>query len=165
MLFKLLPAFVIFISAQCYSQVHQSDLNAWKRIHVDALDKHVIWSKVASIRSVQKDMSEKRIYVNRVVDINNKKCFDQGLVKKECRNQNPCLKGLGDVITEAQMDEYLICSEKMFGCDNIFTIKDSLVLSYSPVGYCFTNSLVRPDIRYKPIPASQEVIPPSLNSN
>ncbi len=160
MLLKLLPAIVISFSAESYAQVHQSDLNAWNRIYIQALDEHPLWSKIPYIRTIQKDLTEKRVYVNRVPNINNKACLEKGVIRPECQKQNPCLKGLVNPISEAQMNEYFRCSENQFGCDNIFVIDDQLVLSYSTVGYCKTDKTTRPAAKYKPIPEKQEVINP-----
>ena len=110
----LLLTILVFLSA-C-ATVQQADLDAWINVPVEALDTHLFFATVPMNRTVSPSGLEVRNYSNM-----RQQCggmhFGYGLVGMDCRQ---------------------------IGCNNIFYIKDGLIIKYTTQGRCRTDYSTRP---------------------
>lgn len=68
------------------------------------------------------------------------------------RNIGQCF-GFGGVNANAYLktatyNSFTTCAGGLVGCDNIFYIKNGVVVEYTPTGRCYTNETVQPQSRY-----------------
>lgn len=125
---KLILLFSLVLAQGC-ATVRQSDLDAWKGVPVEKLDTHPFWVTIPMKSVVTKDNVEHRFYINS--DATNS-CF---------ANSN----AMGNSYSNsAQMTTITNCVQQSVTCNNIFKIKDGIVLSYEPVGRCKTEAFLRP---------------------
>ena len=114
--------------------VRQQDLDTWVGMPVEALDTHSLFITLPMVKTVTKSGIEIRNYPNKV---NIGQCFGSGGI-----NANRSLSYVA-------YNSFATCSGELVGCDNIFYIKDDVVIEYAPTGRCYTDDTVRPQNRYQ----------------
>jgi hypothetical protein len=118
--------------------VRQQDLDAWVGMPVEALDTHSLFITLPMVRTITASGIEIRNYPNK-------------------RNIGQC-HGFGSVnanayLNTATYNSFATCSGGLVGCDNIFYIKNGVVVEYAPTGRCYTNETVQPQSRYQRLKA------------
>lgn len=111
--------------------VRQQDLDAWVGVPVEALDTHSFFITVPLYRSITPSGIEVRNYAN---GIDVAQCFSNAGANKSGKYVNA--------------NAFTSCSSGRVVCNNIFYIKDGLVVEYAPTGRCYTNETVQPQARY-----------------
>lgn len=114
--------------------VRKQDLDAWVGMPVGALDTHSLFITLPMVRTVTASGIEIRNYPNK---INIGHCFGSGGVNTS-RSLN-----------SASYSAFATCSGGLVGCNNIFYIKDGVVIEYAPTGRCYTDETVQPEARYE----------------
>ena len=118
--------------------VRKQDLDAWVGMPVEALDTHSFFITLPMVRTVTSSGIEIRNYPNK-------------------RNIGQCF-GLGGVnanayLNSATYNSFSTCAGGLVGCDNIFYIKNGVVVEYAPTGRCYTNETLQPQSRYQRLKA------------
>ena len=132
----LLPAVAVVILVACatVATVRKSDLDAWVGVPAEALDTHSFFLTLPMVRTVTPSGIEIRNYPNKR---NIGHCFGSGGV-----NANSTLP-------YAAYSSFATCASARVGCDNIFYIKNGVVVEYAPTGRCMTDERVRPEPRFE----------------
>lgn len=126
----LLLLAVISMLSGC-ATVRQQDLDAWAGVPVEALDTHSFFITVPMYKSITQSGIEVRNYAN-------------GKDVAQCFG-NAGVSGTGKY---ANANTFTTCTSNRIVCNNIFYIRDGVVLEYAPTGPCYTNDFVRPQARY-----------------
>jgi len=113
-------------------EVRQQDIDAWINVPVEALDTHSIFLTIPMIRTMTASGIEIRNYRN-------------GINVSSCSSSGDASISDSWVKSEA----FSNCSSNWHGCNNIFYIKENLVIDYAPTGNCFTDERAQPQARYK----------------
>jgi len=113
---------VVLLFTSCLA-VRQSDLDVWVGMPTEALDTHSFFVTVPLVKTISDSGIEIRNYRN-------------GFFVAQCSG----------VVNNAT---FVTCFQNEIVCNNIFYIKDKVVLEYAPTGRCYTNDFVRPEERYK----------------
>ena len=122
---------IILVLTSC-ATVRQQDLDAWVGAPVEALDTHSIFLTMPMYRTISESGIEVRNYANgRQVA----SCFGSG---------SAYVTG-----NYANLNTFTNCSSTSIVCNNIFYIKDGVVIEYAPTGRCYTNETAQPQARYK----------------
>lgn len=129
---KSIPAIALALLIMGCASVRQQDLDAWKNAPVEALDTHSLFLTLPMYRSYTESGIEIRNYSNGK-DV--AQCFGNAFAPK-----NTSLISASAVST---------CSTSRIVCNNIFYIKNNVVLEYAPTGSCYTNESAQPQSRYK----------------
>ena len=111
--------------------VRKQDLDAWVGVPVEALDTHSLFLTVPMYRSVTSSGIEIRNYANGA-DV--AQCFSNASANKSGKYVNA--------------NAFTTCSSGRVVCNNIFYIKDGVVIEYAPTGSCYTDESVQPQARY-----------------
>jgi len=127
-----LAVFVAGSVAGC-ATVHQSDLDAWVGMPVEALDTQSFFITLPMTRKVTASGIEVRNYANTAVQLD---CDDAAFSTVSPNG------------TRIRTHGSSACSGSTVGCNNIFYIKEGKVLEYAPTGMCMTDARVRPQRRY-----------------
>ena len=114
--------------------VRQQDLDSWVGMPVEALDMHSFFITLPMVKTVTKSGIEIRNYPNKV---NIGQCLGSGRVNAT------------GSLNYAAYNSFATCSGGLVGCDNIFYIKNDVVIEYAPTGHCYTDDTVRPQNRYQ----------------
>lgn len=114
------------------ASVRQQDLDAWKNMPVEALDTHSLFIVLPMYRSYTESGIEVRNYSN-------------GKDVAQCFSNAGAAKN-GSYISSAAVST---CSSSRVVCNNIFYIKNNIILEYAPTGSCYTDETVQPQQRYK----------------
>jgi hypothetical protein len=114
--------------------VRQQDIDAWVGMPVEALDTHSFFITLPMVKTVTNSGIEIRNYPNKR---NIGQCFGSGGL-----NSNRSLN-------YAAYNSFATCSSGLVGCDNIFYIKNGVVVEYVPTGRCYTDETVRPQSRFQ----------------
>ena len=118
--------------------VHQGDLDAWVGRPVIDLELHPFFLTVPVIKTVASDGTEIWNYVN-------------GASISSCRGNLSGSTSKSVYVDFANYSSFMACSESFPACNNIFYIKNNVVLRYVPVGTsgasCITNKTLRPQFR------------------
>jgi hypothetical protein len=110
--------------------VRKVDLDAWAGVPVEALDTHSFFVTLPVARSVSASGVEIRNYVN-------------------SREFASCVsRSLPSGSKFVPPSAVTNCSAGTAACNNIFYIRDGVVLEYAPTGQCRTNETVQPEARY-----------------
>jgi hypothetical protein len=111
--------------------VRQQDLDAWVGVPVEALDTHPYAIVLPMYRTVTASGIEIRNYVNG-------------------RDVAQCFGSAGGnrVGNFVNANSFTACSSGRIVCNNIFYIKDGVVIEYVPTGRCYTDESVQPGSRY-----------------
>lgn len=112
--------------------VRQQDLDAWVGMPVEALDTHSLFITVPVYKSVTQSGMEVRNYAN------------GGDVASCFTNAGASGKG-----KYASANAFTTCSSNRVVCNNIFYIRDGIVVEYAPTGSCYTDETVQPQPRYR----------------
>lgn len=104
--------------------VRKADLDSWRGVPVGALDVHSFFTTVPMIRRVTDDGLEIRNYRN-------------GRTSTDCFS-NSFGTGKNAFSTTNCMDNETVCN-------NIFFIREGVVLEYAPRGRCKTDATLRPE--------------------
>ena len=126
----ILAIFISLAVASC-ATVRKQDLDAWVGIPVEALDTHSFFITVPVYRSVTSSGIEIRNYANGK-DV--ARCFS-----------NASGSSTGKYVNA---NAFTTCSSNRIVCNNIFYIRDGVVLEYAPTGRCYTDETVQPQSRY-----------------
>jgi hypothetical protein len=111
--------------------VRQQDLDAWVGVPVEALDTHSFFITVPMYRTVTASGIEIRNYAN-------------GRTVASCFGTAGAT-GTGNFVNA---NAFSTCSSGHIVCNNIFYIKNGMVVEYAPTGRCYTNETVQPQARY-----------------
>ena len=103
----------------------------------EALDTHSFFITVPMYKTVTESGIEIRNYANGK-DI--AQCFGSG---------NAYASG-----SNVSANTFSTCSSGRIVCNNIFYIKQGVVIEYAPTGRCYTNEMVQPQKRYQTLKAS-----------
>lgn len=112
--------------------VRQQDLDAWVGKPVEALDTHSLFITIPMYKSITQSGMEVRNYVNGG-DVES--CFS-----------NAGVSGKGKY---ASANAFTTCSSSRVVCNNIFYIRDGIVVEYAPTGRCYTDETAQPQARYR----------------
>lgn len=111
--------------------VRQQDLDAWVGVPVEALDTHSIFITIPMYKSFTESGIEIRNYAN-------------GRDVAQCfANANANSKG-----RSVNANAFSTCSSNRIVCNNLFYIRDGIVLEYAPTGRCYTDETAQPQARY-----------------
>lgn len=127
----LLTAASVLSGCVVLPTVRQQDLDAWVGVPVEALDTHSLFITVPMYKSITQSGIEVRNYANGGSFEN---CYETGNVT-----------GKGK---KASYTGSTNCTTTNVVCNNIFYIKDEVVLEYAPTGRCYTDESVQPQARY-----------------
>lgn len=111
--------------------VRPEDMNAWVGMPVEALDTHSLFNTIPMRKTYTASGIEVRNYANGGIVDN---CFETGRVK-----------GIG---SSASYSGTVNCTTSSVVCNNLFYIKNGVVLEYAPTGRCYTDKTVQPEPRY-----------------
>ena len=111
--------------------VRKQDLDAWVGVPVEALDTHSFFITVPMYRTVTASGIEIRNYANGA-DV--AQCFGTAGANRS-----------GNFVNA---NAFTTCSSGRIVCNNIFYIKDGVVIEYVPTGRCYTDETVQPEPRY-----------------
>lgn len=111
--------------------VRKQDLDAWVGVPVEALDTHSFFITVPLYKSITPSGIEIRNYANGA-DV--ARCFSNAGANK-----------LGNYVSA---NAFATCSSGRVVCNNIFYIKNGIVIEYAPTGSCYTDETVQPQARY-----------------
>jgi hypothetical protein len=125
---------LVLVSCALGRAVRQEDLDAWVGMPVEALDTHSVFITLPLAKTVTSSGIEIRNYPNKR---NIGECFGSGSVNAS---------GYMNFVTYSS---FATCSGGLVGCDNIFYIKNGVVVEYAPTGHCYTDETVRPQSRFQ----------------
>lgn len=128
---KFTITIAVAMSFVACATVRKQDLDAWVGIPVEALDTHSLFITVPMYRSITSTGIEIRNYANGA-DV--AQCFS---------NASGSRTGM-----YVNANAFTTCSSIRIVCNNIFYIKDGVVVEYAPTGRCYTNETVQPQARY-----------------
>ena len=113
--------------------VRQQDLDAWAGMPVEALETHSFFITVPVFKTKTKSGIEVWNYAN-----------SSGSYKS-------CYASAGAFGDDGYVSAagYESCTTNKTICNNIFYIKDGIVLEYAPTGKCYTAAFVQPEARYR----------------
>lgn len=131
---RFLPSVLLLSALLGCAGVRQKDLDAWVGVPVEALDTHSFFITLPMVRTITASGIEVRDYPNKR---NIGGCFGTGNVNA---NSN---------LSSAAYNSFATCSNGLVGCDNIFYIKNGVVVEYVPTGRCRTDERVQPEPRYE----------------
>lgn len=127
--------FTFLFSISCASLlVRQSDLDSWVGVPVIALDTHSFFLTIPMVKTLTGNGIEIRNYMNKG---SFSSCQDSGSVSHN------------NFLSYSRFNAVQNCSSRIIGCDNIFYIRDGVVIKYKPVGRCKTNQTLRPEPGYQ----------------
>lgn len=111
----------ISVLAACAAvpSVRQADLDSWKGMPVEALDTHSLF---ATMRMTTRTTSS-------------------GVEVRNYANEQKGTYCSGSAFNAS-------CVDSSVACNNLFYIKNGMVVEYAPTGQCMTNDTVRPERRY-----------------
>jgi len=112
--------------------VRQQDLDAWVGMPTEALETHSFFVTVPLYKTRTESGIEIWNYANGS-DVAS--CFGNAYASGSSRYVN--------------VNSFSTCSSNRVTCNNLFYIKDKVVLEYKPSGSCYTNSTVQPEGRYR----------------
>ena len=121
----------VFSGCAVLPTVRQQDLDAWAGVPVEALDTHSFFITVPMYKNITSSGIEVRNYAN-------------GKDVAQCFG-NAGISGTGKYINA---NTFATCTSNRIVCNNIFYIRDGVVLEYAPTGRCYTDDSVRPQARY-----------------
>ena len=125
---------VIMTIAGC-ANVRQVDLDSWKGQPLSKLELHPIFLTIPVVKTKTSDGTEIWNYVN-------------GKNIGSCSNGGTIYNGSIDYTAYSQFSS---CVQNFAACNNIFYIKDGIVLRYSPIGTggmnCYTTKEAQPDFK------------------
>lgn len=114
------------------AMVRQQDLDAWVGMPVEALETHSFFVTVPLYKTRTDSGIEVWNYANGS-DV--ARCFGNAYATGANRYVNA--------------NSFTTCSSNRVVCNNLFYIKDKVVLEYKPSGRCYTDETVQPEGRYK----------------
>lgn len=114
--------------------VRQEDLDAWVGMPIEALDTHSFFITLPLAKTITSSGIEIRNYPNKR---NIGRCFGSGNINAS------------GYMYFATYSTFATCSSELVGCDNIFYIKNGVVVEYAPTGHCYTDETVRPQSRFQ----------------
>ena len=128
-------ALVLLTALAGCATVRQADLDAWVGQPVAALETHPFFVTVPVVKTVASDGTEIWNYVN---GANLGQCSGGGNM-------------WGKELNYASYNQFASCVQRFAACNNIFYIRDSKVLRYTPVGTggmrCYTTEQLQPQFR------------------
>ncbi len=112
--------------------VRTQDLIAWQGVPVEALDTHEIFATLPMKRMVKENGTEVRFYVS-------------------SQSYSWCggIGGGSFVYNIGIATSFQNCVEEQVSCNNVFYIRNEIVERYDPVGNCYTNEAVQPNLKYR----------------
>jgi len=121
-------AFISLITA-CTSKplAQQHALDTWAGVSVETLDTHAFFMTVPMFRTKTGSGTEIRNYA-------------YGYDFQACANKAGA-SNIGDFLSE---EAFIACSSSRIVCNNLFYIKEGLVLEYAPTGRCDTDERIQP---------------------
>jgi hypothetical protein len=115
--------------------VRQQDLDSWVGEPVSSLELHPIFITIPVVKTKASDGTEIWNYVN-------------GANSNSCSAGSDIFSGYADM---ASYNTFANCMSRVMACNNIFYIKDGLVMRYVAVGTggarCYTNEAAQPEFR------------------
>ncbi len=122
---------IALMLASC-ATVRQKDLDAWVGMPVEALETHSFFVTVP----LYKTKTESGIEIWN---------FANGAEVASCFGDTYATGGRHFI----NATSFTKCSSNRVVCNNLFYIKDKVVLEYKPSGRCYTDETVLPESRYK----------------
>lgn len=126
-----LIGFLFLLITGC-ATVRQQDINAWAGMPVEALETHSFFITVPVYKTKTESGIEVWNYANGA-DV--AQCFGNTSGNYGNRYMNA--------------NTFATCSNIRVVCNNIFYIRDGVILEYAPTGRCYTNSSLQPEARYR----------------
>ena len=126
----LIAATIIIAIGGC-SSVRQKDLDAWVGMPVEALETHSLFVTVPLYKTATSSGIEIWNYAN---GADAASCFGSSYAA-----------GTNSFVGA---NVFLACSSNRVVCNNLFYIKDRVVVEYKPTGRCYTDESVQPETRY-----------------
>ena len=120
----------MFIHGCAGKVFRQEDLDSWVGVSVEELDTHSLFLTLPVAKTITDSGVEVRVYSNKK---NMSSCFDTGNIDGKAYSNDATFTAIQN------------CSSRIVGCDNIFYIKDKMVVEYKPVGQCYTDETVQPE--------------------
>lgn len=127
----LLITVVTLLCGCVIAGVRQQDLDSWVGMPVEALDTHSFFITLPMYRRTTESGIEVRNYPN---GRNVEECFTSG--------------GAFSYGKYANANALTTCSSGRVVCNNIFYIKNGVVLEYAPTGSCYTDETIQPQERH-----------------
>lgn len=130
-----IPLTLFVLSLLGCATVRQVDLDAWVGQPVVALETHPIFVSMPVVKTVASDGTEIWNYVN-------------GASVGQCSGGGTIW---GAKVSYATYSQFASCMQRLAACNNIFYVRESRVVRYTPVGTgggrCFTDERVQPQFR------------------
>ena len=120
--------FFLLLASFASILVDEDVVNSWKNVTVEELDTHSFFITVPMIRSNTNPGIEVRNYRN-------------------YRTSNQCNVSKNGGYTSYNV--FANCTQTESGCNNIFYIKNDVVIEYRLVGNCYTVQSLRPEYRFQ----------------
>jgi hypothetical protein len=134
MMKKILAITLAAALAGCSNlSVRQVDLDTWPGMPVEALDTHSLFLTMPMNKTLTDSGIEVRNYAN---NMDSQSCYSGGGASR----------GSSGKYVNASF--FTNCSNNRATCNNLFYIKDAIVLEYAPTGACYTDETTQPQKRY-----------------
>lgn len=134
----------------CVVGVRQQDLDAWAGQPVVALETHPVFITIPVVKTVASDGTEIWNYVNGA-DISNCSGIANGRGNSSVNTQTHGSSVQGNRYDSVSYKKFSNCMSRFAACNNLFYIKDGVVIQYNPIGTggarCYTNKSVQPHFR------------------
>ena len=112
--------------------VRQQDLDAWTGMPIEALETHSFFVTVPLYKTKTESGIEIWNFANGA-DVAS--CFGNAYGRRSNRY--------------VSVDSFSTCSSTRVVCNNLFYIKDKIVLEYKPSGRCMTAEFLQPEARFR----------------
>ncbi len=112
--------------------VRQQDLDAWTGMPIEALETHSFFVTVPLYKTKTESGIEIWNFANGA-DVAS--CFGNAYARGSNRYVN--------------VNSFSTCSSDRVVCNNLFYIKDKIVLEYKPSGRCMTAEFLQPEARFR----------------
>jgi len=143
---KKLTVLFFFLISSCSSiLINQEVVQSWTNIPVSELDTHSWFLTVPMIKTITDDGLEIRNYRN-------------GQTFSQCTGSGGGSGTVTGNTVNVSTSTFQNCLSGEVACNNMFYIKDNIVLEYTLVGNCRTANYLKPEYRFSPPPVTETSI-------